>query len=84
MGAGHYGIFSGRRWRDMIYPQVRDFIRRFEHERIATAGEKAVTQARRTSRTATSSHGASARMSDKASTERPAKRPTRQRKPKVA
>ena len=28
-GAGHYGIFSGRRWRDMAYPQVRDFIRRY-------------------------------------------------------
>jgi len=27
MGAGHYGIFSGRRWREQIYPQVRDFIR---------------------------------------------------------
>lgn len=26
-GAGHYGIFSGRRWRKMIYPRVRDFIR---------------------------------------------------------
>ena len=25
-GAGHYGIFSGRRWRDMTYPAVRDFI----------------------------------------------------------
>ena len=25
-GAGHYGIFSGRRWRNEIYPQVRDFI----------------------------------------------------------
>lgn len=25
-GAGHYGIFSGRRWRDQVYPQVRDFI----------------------------------------------------------
>ena len=29
-GAGHYGIFSGRRWREKVYPQVRDFIRRFE------------------------------------------------------
>ena len=28
-GAGHYGIFSGRRWRDVVYPQVRDFILRF-------------------------------------------------------
>lgn len=25
-GAGHYGIFSGRRWREAVYPQVRDFI----------------------------------------------------------
>ena len=25
-GAGHYGIFSGRRWRNEVYPQVRDFI----------------------------------------------------------
>jgi len=27
-GAGHYGIFSGRRWRQQVYPQVRDFIAR--------------------------------------------------------
>jgi poly(3-hydroxybutyrate) depolymerase len=25
-GAGHYGIFSGKRWREKIYPKVRDFI----------------------------------------------------------
>jgi poly(3-hydroxybutyrate) depolymerase len=25
-GAGHYGIFSGRRWREQVYPQVREFI----------------------------------------------------------
>ena len=25
-GVGHYGIFSGRRWREMIFPVVRDFI----------------------------------------------------------
>ncbi|HZX80509.1 MAG TPA: polyhydroxyalkanoate depolymerase [Lysobacter sp.] len=24
-GAGHYGIFSGRRWRTQVYPKVRDF-----------------------------------------------------------
>ena len=29
-GAGHYGIFSGRRWRESVYPQVRDFIRKFD------------------------------------------------------
>jgi poly(3-hydroxybutyrate) depolymerase len=26
IGAGHYGIFSGRRWREKVYPHVRDFI----------------------------------------------------------
>ena len=26
IGAGHYGIFSGRRWREMAYPVIRDFI----------------------------------------------------------
>jgi poly(3-hydroxybutyrate) depolymerase len=25
-GAGHYGIFSGHRWREIVYPRVRDFI----------------------------------------------------------
>ncbi len=25
-GAGHYGIFSGKRWREVVYPVVRDFI----------------------------------------------------------
>ena len=25
-GAGHYGIFSGKRWRDVVYPQVKAFI----------------------------------------------------------
>jgi poly(3-hydroxybutyrate) depolymerase len=26
-GVGHYGIFSGRRWRDIVFPKVRDFIK---------------------------------------------------------
>ena len=25
-GAGHFGIFSGKRWRDVVYPQVKAFI----------------------------------------------------------
>jgi poly(3-hydroxybutyrate) depolymerase len=25
-GVGHYGIFSGRRWREVVVPRVRDFI----------------------------------------------------------
>ncbi len=35
-GAGHYGIFSGRRWREVVYPKVRAFIA--EHQpKTATA-----------------------------------------------
>ena len=30
VGVGHYGIFSGRRWRDEIAPRLRDFIRRHD------------------------------------------------------
>ncbi|MBX3477028.1 MAG: polyhydroxyalkanoate depolymerase [Brevundimonas sp.] len=29
-GVGHYGVFNGRRFRDEIYPRVRDFIARNE------------------------------------------------------
>jgi poly(3-hydroxybutyrate) depolymerase len=25
-GAGHYGIFSGRRWRELVYPKMQKFI----------------------------------------------------------
>ncbi len=34
-GAGHYGIFSGRRWREVVYPQVRQFI--LDHAKPSTA-----------------------------------------------
>jgi len=27
-GVGHYGIFSGRKYREMIYPRIREFINR--------------------------------------------------------
>ena len=26
-GAGHYGIFAGRRWREKVYPKIKSFIR---------------------------------------------------------
>ncbi|MGN6422168.1 MAG: polyhydroxyalkanoate depolymerase [Asticcacaulis sp.] len=29
-GAGHYGVFNGRRFRDEIYPRIRDFIARHD------------------------------------------------------
>ncbi len=34
-GAGHYGIFSGRRWREMVYPEVRNFIAKYEAAPLA-------------------------------------------------
>jgi poly(3-hydroxybutyrate) depolymerase len=38
-GAGHYGIFSGRRWREKVYPEVRAFIA--AHDAGAAAQPKA-------------------------------------------
>jgi len=40
-GAGHYGIFSGRRWRDIVYPVVRDFIRQHNTPPARAKGRKA-------------------------------------------
>jgi poly(3-hydroxybutyrate) depolymerase len=37
IGAGHYGIFSGRRWREQVYPEVKQFIERFSRGVAAPA-----------------------------------------------
>jgi len=34
-GAGHYGIFAGRRWRETVYPRVREFIATYDKTPIA-------------------------------------------------
>jgi len=39
-GAGHYGIFSGRRWREIVYPQVRDFIAQYHNGPMVKASGK--------------------------------------------
>ena len=44
-GAGHYGIFSGRRWREVVYPHVRAFI--LEHEGKTTKPAKAAVKPKR-------------------------------------
>jgi poly(3-hydroxybutyrate) depolymerase len=36
-GAGHYGIFSGRRWRTQVYPRVRDFFAQHAPEKSPAA-----------------------------------------------
>ncbi|MFT4196237.1 polyhydroxyalkanoate depolymerase [Ottowia sp.] len=38
-GAGHYGIFSGRRWRTVVYPRVKAFIA--EHAQALAAPAQA-------------------------------------------
>ena len=68
IGAGHYGIFSGGRWRDKVYPEVRDFIAAY-----GTSGEVAATPVR-----AKKSKAASVRVAN------PKAAPVRAKKPKTA
>ncbi len=35
-GAGHYGIFAGRRWRELVYPKVKAFILRYQPQPVAS------------------------------------------------
>ena len=43
-GAGHYGIFSGRRWRDMVYPAVKAFILDHNEAAVPKARGQAATK----------------------------------------
>ncbi len=45
VGAGHYGIFSGRRWREKVYPRVREFIA--SHETAESPNGKAAPARKR-------------------------------------
>jgi poly(3-hydroxybutyrate) depolymerase len=38
-GVGHYGVFSGSRWEQEIYPEVRSFIRARDHDARALAAQ---------------------------------------------
>ena len=42
--AGHYGVFNGRRFRDEIYPRIRDFISANEVAAEDVAAEEAVAK----------------------------------------
>ncbi|HLO95811.1 MAG TPA: polyhydroxyalkanoate depolymerase [Burkholderiaceae bacterium] len=50
IGAGHYGIFSGRRWREMVYPEVRSFIAKYDAAPLtasaATSGKRPAARSR--------------------------------------
>ena len=43
MGAGHYGIFSGRRWREAVYPEISAFIK--DHSRAPQASAAKTSKA---------------------------------------
>jgi len=60
-GAGHYGIFSGRRWREMVYPEVKAFISRYDRE----AREQAVAPAARPQRARVAQAGRTAGVAAK-------------------
>ena len=42
-GAGHYGIFSGRRWREVVYPEVKAFI--LKHQTVQNEDKPKVAAA---------------------------------------
>ena len=42
MGAGHYGIFNGSKWRDTIAPVVEQFVRTHDTRRVAPAPARVV------------------------------------------
>ena len=44
-GAGHYGIFSGRRWRDVVYPEVKAFIKAHNTGTVTVTPSPATTPA---------------------------------------
>ncbi|MGE5865301.1 MAG: polyhydroxyalkanoate depolymerase, partial [Rhizobacter sp.] len=59
IGAGHYGIFSGRRWREHCYPQVRDFIARHQEAQApAKRPARAAAATRQLESTASAKTGA--------------------------
>ncbi|CAN5525737.1 polyhydroxyalkanoate depolymerase [soil metagenome] len=49
-GAGHYGIFSGRRWRDVVYPAVKAFI--LEHNKPLAQSKQALIATKRVAKPA--------------------------------
>ncbi len=44
-GAGHYGIFSGRRWRDLVYPEIVAFIQAHQPKTKKAAAKKPAAKA---------------------------------------
>ncbi len=45
LGAGHYGIFSGRRWREKVYPELKRFILEYQPKPAALPVTETVVSA---------------------------------------
>jgi poly(3-hydroxybutyrate) depolymerase len=45
-GAGHYGIFSGRRWRENVYPRVKSFIGSYNQVAETASNVRALRKAK--------------------------------------
>jgi len=69
--AGHYGIFSGRRWRENVYPHVRDFI--LAHQPQPTAEKPAAAVVEAVKAAAPKTEKAAAKPKAKAAPKKPAK-----------
>lgn len=46
-GVGHYGVFSGSKWRSIVAAKIEDFIRKFDYE-IGTYKRKSITSKKMT------------------------------------
>lgn len=57
---GHYGIFNGRRWRTVIQPKVRDFIRAHDRALARTPKASAKPAAKSTAKPAVTAKAATA------------------------
>ena len=55
VGAGHYGIFSGRRWREHVYPHLRDFIAAHQARGSSSGTPKKATNGQAATRSSTRS-----------------------------
>jgi poly(3-hydroxybutyrate) depolymerase len=63
-GAGHYGIFAGRRWRELVYPEVKAFI--LSQQPAATLTQASIAHTKTASVTTTKTLGAPKNVAKKA------------------
>jgi len=78
-GAGHYGIFSGRRWREIVYPEVLRFIREHHQSAYTLPTAPAASASPAVSESAPAKVAAETKAPAKARTTTPVRRTPRRR-----